>query len=583
MFVEDGISLGHNRLSIIDPQERSDQPMKSASGRYVITYNGELYNFKELRKELESRYAFRTESDTEVVVAAYERWGEDCVRRCNGMFAFALWDTATKELFLARDPMGIKPLYYRWENGRFVFSSEIKGVLAHDMPRQLDSESFAHYLRLQYVPSPYTMFAGVRKLPAGAFARCGAKGLSIKNYETRVTHSRSASGNDLATPLALRETIMEAVKRQLVSDKPLGVYLSGGIDSSVVLKGAAEHSSSVDTFSIGFTLDAKEEPEKFNADFKLARATARCMGARHHEVLVSSRDVLSVLEMAVYALDEPIANPTATVQFLLSRFAKGQGVDVVLSGDGGDELFGGYERYRLSLLASYYQRVLPWGARAALSAMNDRFAKLNTPTGVDRFMLFSAQKDPTLREVVLASFVSGATRDYFEEHFFRSYASSFEEQFMRADRSTWLVDEALARGDKMSMAHGLEQRVPLLDVAVVAHAEGLPLSEKVTLRDTKVLFKAAFRDDLPDALFRQPKRGWFSPAAKWLRHEEMQSFAREVLSPSYYAETKELFAWSGVEAMLKQHITGERYNLTMLWTLLTFQIWARAYGVKCSI
>jgi asparagine synthase (glutamine-hydrolysing) len=367
-----------------------------------------------------------------------------------------------------------------------------------------------------------------------------------------------------------------------VSDRPLGVYLSGGLDSSAVLAAMAkQHGGGIDTFSIGFLLGEGEEPAKFNADFELARATAKHFGAHHHEVFISSSDAVEFFEKTAYQLDEPIANPTAIVQLKLAEFAK-EKVDVVLSGDGGDELFGGYERYRLSRAASLYQRFVPAPFRNVL-AVHDTFRKLNIPPGIERYAHFLFLKDREINGILAPEFVNDETEQLFDGRYFVNVqGSDFETHFMAADRDAWLVDESLTRSDKMSMASGLENRVPLLDLELVALADTLPLSCKVTPLQTKILLKEAFRDELPGDLFRQPKRGWFSPAAKWLRQERFSTFAREVLSPYFYPETAQLFRWDGVSRMLEDHIEKRHYNLTPLWMLMTFQLWARAYQVKVN-
>ncbi len=577
VFVADGVTLGHNRLAILDTSAAALQPMTDSGGRYVITFNGEIYNFQELKSEL-SEYPFTTASDTEVILAAYRKWGRDAVKKFNGIFAFAIWDKEKRELFLARDRAGLKPLYYYLAGGKLVFSSEIKGILEHPVPRKLDREAFSIYMRTLYVPAPLTMFANIKKFPQGHYGVFKNGALSLYAYEKAGGAPKRAES---FAPAAreLKERVSASVKRQLISDRPIGLYLSGGIDSSAVLHAMSEIRPNIDTFSVGFSLPDKSDEQKFNRDFELARRTAERYGTRHHEVLFCEEDALAYLSKAVYAQDEPIANPTALPQMLLAEFTKKQGVDVVLGGDGGDELFGGYERYRLSLWASLFQK-LPAFLRNILS-VSDRLRKLNTPAGIERFALFMFQKDKVLSRVLRmdAFDTEAATRFFGEKCFAKHLFPTFEEQFLETDRQTWLPDESLMRTDKMAMSAGVEARAPLLDNELLEFAATIPLSYTVTLFGTKRILKKAFRGFIPEFLFSQPKRGWFSPGAKWLRNPAFFAAAKEILSSGYYHPTASLFNFPEIQAMLGEHRSGTQYNFTMLWTILVFQVWAKAYNV----
>lgn len=582
VFVGGGISLGHNRLAIIDLSPAGAQPMKSVNGRFVISFNGEIYNYRELRRELEPNYSFASASDTEVILAGYERWGEKIFSRLNGIFALALWDTKEQTLLLVRDPVGVKPLYYYQKGNRLVFSSEIKAILEHtDAPRRIDPLALDLYLRVNYTPGPLTLFAGIKKLLPGEMLMCAQEKISLARYASnKESMLSSTSRAELAAEL--RERVRASAAAQLVSDRPVGLYLSGGIDSSVVLEGMARASRKVETFSVGFELTEAEQREKFNADFLLARRTARHFGATHHEVLLSPEEILPLFEKAVYHLDEPVSNATSIPMLKLARFAK-ERVTVVLGGDGGDELFGGYERYRLSLFSSYYRR-LPAPLRRSASAFIPKLRKLDTTAGMDRYAQFHFLKEKTLKPLLAPSaYHPCAALDFFSARFFSPLMSStsedFETEFMRVDKESWLVDESLLRSDKMSMAAGLEARVPLLDLPLVAFADTVPLAHKVSLFNTKIILKEAFRGFIPDTLLHQPKRGWFSPGAKWLRYPQIAAFAREVLSPSYADATRHLFNWDEVRARLEAHLRGE-YHLTELWAILTLQMWVRRFKVS---
>jgi asparagine synthase (glutamine-hydrolysing) len=566
----EGISLGNNRLAVIDLSPGGHQPMKSVDGRYVVAYNGEIYNFKELKAQLHD-YVFTSESDTEVLLAGYAAWGLELFAKLNGIFAIALWDTKTQELRLVRDSAGIKPLYYFWDEKRLIFSSEIKAILEHDVPRTLDREALMHYLRVLYVPAPLTMFEAVKKVEPGEI-------LTLKEGKLLRHSFAPMAYTGPVTDEALRSTIDRAVERQLVSDRPLGIYLSGGFDSSIILDSVSRVRSQINTFSVGFDLAERENPAKYNTDQAVAKKTAAHYGATHHEVTLSSDEAAGLFEEAMWHLDEPNGNPTALPMLHLARFTKPHAT-VVCGGDGGDELFGGYPRYRHSLMSTYY-RMLPKPMRSMLGSLDARFGKLDTPAGVERWAQFMFQKDATLSRVLADKQLSRGTYEFFRQKFFTPLAADFEAAFMSVDRRSWLVDENLVRSDKMSMAAGVEARVPFLDNEVVAFATRVPRNQKVTLWETKRMLKRAFKGRLPEYLYTEPKRGWFSPAGVWLRHQQFADMASEILSPSYYEQTRELFDWEEVRAMFEGHRSSKEYHLTMLWALMAFQVWAKSFKVR---
>jgi len=575
IFLNDQITLGHNRLSIIDLSNEANQPMKSSDEKLVISFNGEIYNFRELKNELSNFYEFKTKSDTEVILASYRKWGKECVEYFNGIFSFVIWDEERRELFLARDHAGIKPFYYYLENGKFIFSSEIKAILTHNIERKISEKALSLYLHLLYTPEPYTMFEGINKFPASSRAIFKNNTLSIETYKLKEFSKKIDPSY-----VNLQTTIDEAVERQMISDRPVGVYLSGGIDSTVIADALSRTHNNIDTFSVGFDLREDEDREKFNADFFLARQTSKYYKTNHHEVMISAEEALSLFERAVINMDEPVSNPTEIAMLKLASFAKRK-VAVVLSGEGGDELFGGYERYRLSAIANLYS-LLPKFIRNVLSIFKP-FEKANIPRGIKRLKRFMFQKDNVLKEVIKKGslFSDEITESFFKEKFAPELENKdFENSLMKIDQKTWLIDEALLRSDKMSMAYGLEVRVPFLDAAVINFSDNLPTSKKVSLVGTKIALKEAYKERLPKFILNQPKRGWFSPAAKWLRHPEFIDFAKEVLSPNYYEPTSSIFNWEGVNSMLTDHVEKKRYNLNTLWSLLTFQIWAKHYKVR---
>ena len=572
IYENDHITFGHNRLAIIDLSEKGAQPMQNTDGSLVITYNGELYNYRELRREL-SGYPFTSETDTEVILAAYTKWGIACLKRFNGIFAFALWDAKKEELVLARDPMGVKPLYYSIQNGTVFFSSEIKALLETGVARTLDREAFSQYMRIADAIGPNTMFEEVKKLPPAHYAIVKA-GIVTPVQHWKLDHEYKEQQSADVWHERIRAALDAIVSRQLVSDRPVGVFLSGGIDSSAVLASVVRAEGSARTYTTRFETASKVEDEKFNRDAELARQTASFFGTRHTEITLQNKDIIPLFEQSVWHLDEPSGSATALAQLALARETV-RDVAVVLGGDGGDELFGGYERYRLSRIMDLYQR-LPRALRARLASYPS-LAKLNTPSGIARLALFHFTKQPDIDRVLAPAFRADSATQVLAERFFSDQNVPFLDALMDADRQL-LTDGTLLRTDKLSMAAGLEARVPLLDLEMIELAARIPAEQKVSLFTTKKLFKDAMRDRLPDYLFKEPKRGWSAPAGMWLQRPEIYAYAKEVISPSYYPPTASLFDWDGIATLLAEHESGVQSHRTTLWALLSFQAWSRHFS-----
>ena len=576
IFTDEGISLGHNRLSIIDLSASANQPMYDNRQELVMVFNGEIYNFKELKKELESEYKFKTQSDTEVILAGYRKWGKEVVNKLNGMFAFAIWDKRDNSLFCARDYAGMKPFYYFWDGKRFIFASEMQTVLTHGIPRKLNMEAFSHYFRVLYAPEPMTMIENIYKLPASHTLVLKDNSLSIEKYGNKSVEKTTLSYREMV--ISMREKVLSAVKRHLVSDVPVGVYLSGGIDSSTILFSMSQFRNNIQTFTVGFNLKNKEEENKFNHDAILAARTAVFFGSEHHKITLSEKDVLDSFEKMSAHNSDPISNPTSIAMMLLAQFAKKK-VSVSLTGNAGDELFGGYDRYRMALAAYYYKK-LPEFLRA-VGNYHSRIAKLDYKSEIDLFAQFMFEKDHKLSYVINPAVFaeSSKTKAYFEKRYLSEISADPAESFMRVDQKTWLPEHFFMLSDKMSMASALEERMPFADKELIAFSESLPRSFKVDIFRTKKIMKDAFRNDLPEFLFSEPKRGWFSPAAKWLRNPAFSIFARQVLSEDYYNGTGKLFNWPAAREMLERHIEKKEYNLNTLWALLTFQTWAKTFKI----
>lgn len=566
IFESGDMSFGHNRLSIIDTSSASNQPMFSRNRSLVITYNGELYNFKELKRELESDHKFITTGDTEVILAAYQKWGAKMLERFNGIFAIAIWDENKKELFLARDRSGVKPFYYFLEKGELVFSSEIKSILEFKKSRKVNYKALSSYFNLLYVPGPETMFSDIYKLPPSSYAVFKDGKLGIKSY--------SVSNTSQASEDKISEVIDRAVSLELISDRPVGLYLSGGLDSSALLHSMSKLNREVKTFSVGFNVSQEEESDKFNTDFLLARRTAKIYSTDHSELMVNTTDVISNLEKAIWHLDEPVSNSTIISMLMLSKFAS-EKVTVVLSGDGGDELFGGYERYRLSRVIDLYRKSPKY--LRYLFANTEFGGKLNTGPGTLRVERFMFQDEFVLNKVLDTQLLNlNGTFNFFENNFPIRDGEDPTDHLMRVDQSTWLVDEALIRGDKLSMASGLESRVPFLNNVVWDFSQNLSIEQKVGLFKTKKILRDGYKNILPDYLINQPKRGWFSPGAKWLRNKEIFAYTKEKLLSSDRLPVNKL----NIEKILDDHLHKRVYHFNTIWSLLTLKIWADTFDVE---
>lgn len=581
-WIGDGMSLGHNRLAIIDLSERGKQPMWDEGKEVVIVFNGEIYNYLELKKELEKRYFFQSDSDTEVLLCAYKEYGIECLNKLNGIFAFAIWDTRTKELFLARDKMGVNPLYYYLDHERFIFSSEIKGILAHNITRKVDAKAFNLYMQLLYVPEPYTMFRGIKKLPPASYLIWKEGEVNLQKYWN--VENVSSISSRAEAEARIKELFRASVKRQLISDRPVGIFLSGGMDSTAVLGAASEfHDGKIRTFSVGFeeSLDA----QKFNADALLARKTALHYETDHHELVIGPTNIEQHLSDIAWHMDEPNANPTAAAMYLLSKLAKEQ-VAVVLGGDGGDELFGGYPRYYYSRLISWYQE-LPKAMQSTGFAMlralgkGSAIEKLNLGKDASRVIAFLGQKEHITSQIVsLDVFDAQASLAHVKEKFFGNEmsfdADDFEAYFMQIDRQSWLPDESLLRTNKMTMAFGLEARVPILDSELVSLSARIPTEWKFSLLQRpscfqgKTIWRDAIREYLPDHIANQQKRGWFTPMSKWMRGG-LRETVSTVLSEEHL--NTEFFDAKKTQTMWQDHLAGRGYYLAPLWAIVAWQLW----------
>lgn len=576
-YVRQGVAFGHNRLSVLDPHVRSNQPFVSQDGRYVLVYNGEIYNYKELRKEL-NEYTFVTDSDTEVLLALLIQDGESAISKLNGIFAFAFWDARNREVLLARDPMGVKPLYYTQSAGRFVFSSELTAISAASPSlRSISQVGLSSYLGLGYTLSPESICTGIKKISAGYMLR-------YSEEDQIVTHSRYWRGiESCIQPISnelICDTIDTAVKRQLTSDRQLGITLSGGLDSNIILYHAKKYAPHIQTFSSAFE-ENEQVGVKFNQDAILAAQTAQKYGVPHKRLEISGAQIRDNLEGILSQQAEPVANATAVTRSLLYKMMRQEGAVVVLGGDGGDELFGGYSRYQRVLATQYFQQ-LPHVLQVAIGMLYPRARDLGLRDEQLHLRLMAQPRDAinwVLKQDYWSSpqFISGVFDALYEEH--RNGVDEVA-RFMQVDRESWLAEESLLQTDVNSMRHGIEARVPMLDLEVVKLSDQIATHKKMSLTGTKLQLREAYRNVLPAYLFDQPKRGWQSPGAKWLRDAEIQPLIRNIFSSAYYSGLDSVIDWDRVQDLYTRHVEHKEYHLYPLWHILQLQVWAREHNMQ---
>lgn len=586
-FVERNVGLSMRRLSIID-LITGHQPISNEDGRIWIVFNGEIYNYPELRKELEQkRHTFATNTDTEAIVHAYEEYGVECVQRLNGMFAFAIWDSRERRLVLARDRLGVKPLYYFCDDQCLVFGSELKAILAHrEIPRGIDLEALDTFLTFEYIPAPLSIFRGIKKLPPGHMLILQDGKASIHQYwELRYTRVR---GDETELGQALADLVKDAVRMRLISDVPLGALLSGGIDSSTIVCLMSElMDRPVKTFSIGF-----DDPS-YN-ELPYARAVARHFGTDHYELTIRP-DIVDLVEDLVRYMDEPLADVSIFPTYLVSRLAR-QHVTVVLSGDGGDELFAGYDWYIADKIARYYHK-LPAAVRARwIPALIDGIPPSPQKKGlrnkVKRFVE-GAMLPESLRHFRWNIFMPEEKKRLLYSEDLKSgvghldaYArfiaylqtveradSLWQQQF--ADIKTYLADDILAKVDRMSMANSLEVRTPYLDYRVVEFAASLPSHLKLHGLQTKYLLKRCMATKLPPAILSRRKEGFSIPMKNWLGRE-LHPLMQDVLSPERL-KREGLFNPAYVETLKTEHLQGRANHSHQLWSLMIFESWRERY------
>ena len=588
------VGLGHRRLSIIDLSEAGRQPMSNEDKTIWMVFNGEIYNFQSLRAELESKgHRFHSRTDTEAIIHLYEEEGIDAVKRLVGMFAFAIWDDKKQSLILCRDHIGIKPLVYSWDGNSLVFASEIKGLLQDpDVKREMDWDALSLYLTLNYIPAPYTIFKNIRKLKPGhilVYQNGEVQEEAYWNIEPRL-HDKSIEEDFTARKHELFKMLEEAVRMQMIADVPLGAFLSGGIDSSIVVGLMARNSSRpVETYTIGY----KDMPLFDETDY--ARDVALFNRTDHHEIKLDAGDIMEAIPQVLASFDEPFGDSSAVPTFVVSRETR-KGVKVALSGDGGDELFAGYRMYkgeewygRYRLIPSFIRKNLIEPLCLSLSDSRDeklsdyirrskKFVRGAKDTFAERFFTWNEVFSRDLRKEILHV---SKTTDY--DMGMKLTASRLNElqddhinSMLYADLKESLPGDMLKKVDAMSMFHSLEVRVPILDHRVCELAFSMRGDWKLRNGKSKYVLVETFKDILPPSLHNRPKWGFEMPISKWLK-TDLRYLIEEYLSKDVITR-QGIFNYAVIQELVSNLMSNRVDTSWQIWNLIVFQVWYGQYG-----
>lgn len=587
------MGFGHRRLSIIDLSAAGHQPMSSDDGSLWIVFNGEIYNYRDIRAELEAKgYRFHSGSDTEVLLKSYQQWGEDCLIKFNGMFAFAIYDRVQRKLFAARDRLGIKPFYYWHSGGALLFASEIKALLASSLvPSSPDYEALHTPTRFQV--SPLTGFKEIRKLAPGECLRFEAGRLSLRRYWSLEPHEDDPGSESELTD-RLEHLLSDAVALQMIADVPIGVFLSGGLDSSIIAALVRQNTNAtVHSFTIKFS-DQDQKYERMPRDDVYARQVADRFGFQHHQFEIRP-DVASLLPRVAWHLDEPLSDPAAINLLLMSQAAREQGISVVLSGMGGDEVFGGYRKHLACLRAETYQSLLPGALRRAIERSASVIPVASNHGGwrstrwLKRFLSFASlprterylSSDLSLSPQQLCDiFVSRPS--YWDSYFYRAQAPRFSgngvsylTKMCLNDTQVFLPDHNLTYSDKACMAAGIEGRPPLTDHRVVELMFSLPSWTRIKGNTQKYLLKKVSQRHLPSEVVYRPKAPFASPLRSWIKGA-LASMVDDLLSREAI-QRRGLYDADYVYGLIAKDRVGLEDNSLTIWTLLNVEVWFRTF------
>jgi asparagine synthase (glutamine-hydrolysing) len=580
--IDGPLGLGFARLSIID-LSGGHQPMCNETGEIWIVFNGEIWNYKELRRDLQAKgHLFRTNSDTETIVHAYEEYGADCVARLHGMFGFAIWDGPRKRLLLARDKAGKKPLYYTRLNGTIIFGSEIKAILGHpQVKREVDTQAMADFLSVRYVPAPATLFKNIVKVKPGHWILFEDEVVREECYwDFSFGKVEKQSIPDYLT--GIKHHVQRAVEERMMADVPVGAMLSGGVDSSIItgiMSQLTKHK--VNTFSVGF-----DHPDY--SELPYARMVASHFDTEHHELVVSASDLTQYWPLLTWHRDEPVSEPSDLGVYLVSKLAR-QHVKVVLSGEGADELFAGYPKYVVDWLAKYYH-ILPATVRdqiiqPLLESLPYSMRKVKTAArnisqpAPQRWMNWFGIFNGALKEQLLSP-ETKMSIDLDSSREFNHWLTANPQRdnlssMLYLDTKIWLPDNLLMKGDKMTMAASLESRIPMLDYKLIEYAASIPSEAKIKSFKAKYLLKRAFADFLPEPILTRKKMGFNVPTGVWFRAEQRNLINTLLLSERI--RSRGYFQMDFIERMLRDHLDGKTNYQAQIFTLASLELWFRVF------
>ena len=587
-YLDDHVALGMRRLSIID-LEAGQQPVANEDRSIQVVLNGEIYNYRDLTDRLLAMgHVFRSSSDTEVLVHAYEQWGDAFLDKLNGMFAFALWDVRRRRLMLARDRAGIKPLYYSRIGATLVFGSELKALLVHPLvERDLDAESLGHYLSFEYVPTPHAIFRGVRKVRPGHYLIAERESINeVRYWDFEIQRSESIHVDEPHLHAQkFARVLQDSVAAEMVSDVPVGVLLSGGLDSSAVAAMMAKVADSpIKSFSVGFAEGSFDESSH-------ARRVSRHLQTKHHEMVLTPKMLLDLLPRLAAHIDEPFADPSVMPTYLVSKFAR-EHVKVALGGDGGDEMLAGYSTLQAHRAATFYNRLpAPFRHRVVeplVRSLPVSHADFSLDFKANRFIRGSGELPALQHQMWLGSFFGSQKLQILSRDFVERIAAAPGGELVRRtvqpclagkqlnrilyqDMKLYLEGGVLPKVDRASMAVSLETRVPLLNRDVMEFMADTPLSLKLRGFTRKWLLREAMAGQLPDEIIRRPKKGFGIPVARWLSRD-LRQMTQDYLSP-VRLDRQGIFNPAAVSRILSEHLERRRNNHKMLWTLLMFQLW----------
>ena len=594
IYNDDKVALGHRRLSIIDPSPEGHQPMWDLGRRYCIVFNGEIYNYQALRKQLVDQGAkFQSETDTEVLLNLYIKEGKSCLQKVNGFFAFAIYDFEDKSLFIARDRLGIKPLYFMIDDDRLLFASEMKSIIQYGIKKEIDYTALYTYLQLNYIPAPATIFKSVKKLLPGHYLQLTPQEFINEPYY-EIPHDKAdyTKLDYEGQKKRLAELLEASVQKRLVADVPLGSFLSGGVDSSVIATLAKKHKEDLHTFSIGF------KDEKFFDETEYAQAVAKKIGSEHTVFSLTNSDLYKHVGDILDYIDEPFADSSAIAVYILSQETR-KHATVALSGDGADELFAGYNKH-----AAFLKIINGGGVASAVKALQPlwyllpksrnnpltnkfrqlhRFSKGMSMSSQERYWSWAGFAS----EQAASNLLSPSNRDKLDNEHYRKFKASLLKDIpakeaindlLLTDAKLVLPDDMLTKVDRMSMANALEVRVPFLDHEVVEFAFQLPTDSKINSDIRKRIVQDTFKDILPEALYNRPKKGFEVPLLKWFRNEMQHTIKNDLLADSFIEE-QGIFDVKEIKKLKKKLFSSNPGDVhARIWGLIVFQHWWKKYG-----